>query len=440
MPSASLNSEVSGNERIVSVRGIEILDSRGNPTVEAEVVLAGGVKARAAAPSGASVGSREAVELRDGDNRYNGKGVKNAVAGVGKIADALCGQDVGRQDLIDDTLIRLDGTPDKSRLGANALLAVSLACAKAAAKNAGKSLYQNLSKTNLATLPTPMLNILNGGAHAANNINIQEFMIMPTGFADFPSALRAGVEVFFTLKSILTERGLSTAVGDEGGFAPNLPDSESALSLLCLAIEKSDYRPGDEIGIALDCAASEFYNGEQYQLNGENFSGDAAAFVKLLDDWTSKYPIVSIEDGCAENDWDGWKHLTQTLGARTQLVGDDLFVTNPALLQNGIRLGVATALLAKPNQIGTLTETIKTVRLAEQAGYGVVLSHRSGETENTEIADLAVALNTGQIKTGAPCRGERTAKYNRLLRIAQELGDSAKYAGKQALTLRPATS
>ena len=286
VPSASLNSEVSGNERIVSVRGIEILDSRGNPTVEAEVVLTSGVKARAAAPSGASVGSREAVELRDGDNRYNGKGVKSAVAGVGKIADALCGQDVGRQDLIDDTLIRLDGTPDKSRLGANALLAVSLACAKAAAKNAGKSLYQNLSETNLATLPTPMLNILNGGAHAANNINIQEFMIMPTGFADFPSALRAGVEVFFTLKSILADRGLSTAVGDEGGFAPNLPNSESALSLLCLAIEKSDYRPEDEIGIALDCAASEFYNGERYQLNGENFSGDAAAFVKLLDDWT----------------------------------------------------------------------------------------------------------------------------------------------------------
>ena len=256
----------------------------------------------------------------------------------------------------------------------------------------------------------------------------------------FPRPCAPGVEVFFTLKSILADRGLSTAVGDEGGFAPNLPNSESALSLLCLAIEKSDYRPEDEIGIALDCAASEFYNGERYQLNGENFSGDAAAFVKLLDDWTSKYPIVSIEDGCAENDWDGWKHLTRTLGARTQLVGDDLFVTNPALLQDGIRLGVATALLAKPNQVGTLTETIKTVRLAEQAGYGVVLSHRSGETENTEIADLAVALNAGQIKTGAPCRGERTAKYNRLLRIAQELGDSANYAGKQALTMRPATS
>ena len=429
--SVSENSE-HDSIRIVAVRGLEILDSRANPTIEAEVILASGTKASAAAPSGASVGNHEAVELRDGDSRYNGKGVQNAISNIKEIAAAINGLCVSQQSIIDDTIIHLDGTTNKSRLGANAMLSVSLACAKAAAKATNRQLYQHLAETDEMILPTPMLNILNGGAHANNNIDIQEFMIIPTGFEDFASALRAGVEVFSTLKSMLSERGLITALGDEGGFAPDLPGSEAAISLLCQAIEKAGYRPGEDIGIALDCAASEFYENGLYQV--EDFSGDAAAFVKLLEEWTLKYPIVSIEDACAEEDWEGWRHLTQTLGARTQLVGDDLFVTNSDILEKGISQGVATALLAKPNQIGTLTETIKTVRMAQKAGYGVVISHRSGETENTEIADLAVALNAGQIKTGAPCRGERTAKYNRLLRIADELGEKAKYIGKLALT------
>ncbi|MDM5148126.1 phosphopyruvate hydratase [Candidatus Persebacteraceae bacterium Df01] len=422
---------------ISSLRGREILDSRGNPTVEAEIHLTGGATAIAAAPSGASTGTREAVELRDGDKRLAGKGVRRAVSHINNdIAAAIIGADASQQGDIDATLISLDGSKDKSRLGANALLAVSLATAKAAAIHAGVPLHVHLGGGN--TMPVPMMNILNGGAHAANNLDIQEFMIMPLGFNDFASALFAGTEVFHVLRRLLLSRGDTTAVGDEGGFAPNLRGGTTeALDLLTEAITRAGYTPGCDIAIAMDCAASEFYRDGVYVLKTENFRGDAAMLVELLARWANTYPIVSIEDACAEDDWDGWKILSERLADKLQLVGDDLFVTNCALLQRGIDQQIGTALLAKPNQAGTVTETQQAVRLAQQAGYGVVLSHRSGETEFSEIADMAVAYDAGQIKTGAPCRGERVAKYNRLLRIADELTVTAPYRGVATLARQP---
>ncbi len=426
---------------IVKVCGREILDSRGNPTVAAEVQLANGVIADAAAPSGASTGVAEAVELRDGETRLMGRGTRQAASHLNnEIAKALVGLDSQQQQNIDDALLAADGSKNKSRLGANALLAASLAAAKAGALSAGVPLYQHLGlglNGNSKTLPTPMMNILNGGAHAANNLDVQEFMIVPADFADFPTALFAGVEIFHTLKSILHKRGYATAVGDEGGFAPDLRGTEEALDLLTEAIGVAGYEAGRQVFIALDVAASELYADGKYTLRGENFCGEAESFVEWLAAWRVRYPIISIEDGCAENDWHGWQLLTKHLGDSTQLVGDDLFATNCTLLQQGIDKKVANALLAKPNQIGTVSETEQAVRLAQKAGYGVVLSHRSGETEYADLADLAVAWDSGQIKTGAPCRGERTAKYNRLLKIADELGGEAIYKGVAALRPSP---
>ncbi|CAN7371385.1 Enolase [compost metagenome] len=422
---------------IREIRGYELLDSRGNPTVAAQVVLADGAEGFAATPSGASTGSREALELRDGDKRrYFGKGVQKAVQHVNvDIARALNGLDAADQAEVDACLIRLDGTPEKSRLGANALLAVSLASAKAAAASAGLPLYRSVGAGRPENrLPLPMMNIVNGGAHADNSVDMQEFMILPVGAPSFSEALRWGAEVFHTLKGVLKARGLATAVGDEGGFAPDLASNEHALEVIMQAIEAAGFRPGRDIALGLDVASSEFYDGGRYALQSEGCSYDAHGFVDLLDSWVRQYPIVTIEDGMAEQDWQGWRLLTERLGGRVQLVGDDLFVTNAAILEEGIAQGLANAILIKPNQIGTLTETLQAITVAERAGYASVMSHRSGETEDTTIADLSVCTAATQIKTGSLSRSDRVAKYNRLLFIEAELGCAATFAGRQAIS------
>ncbi len=420
---------------ITAIRAREILDSRGNPTVEVEVELAGGAVGRAAVPSGASTGSREALERRDGDPaRYLGKGVKKAVEAVqGEITDLLSGRDATEQVAIDTALCRLDGTADKRRLGANAILGASLAVAKAAAAQLGLPLYRYLGGVGARVLPVPLMNVINGGAHADNPIDIQEFMIAPVGAPNFAEALRIGAEVFHALKKALKEAGHDTNVGDEGGFAPKLGSAEEALGFLAKAVEKAGYRPGEEVVFALDCAASEFFADGRYRLAGEGKVLDAAGMVDYLEGLVGRFPIVSIEDGMAEGDWPGWKLLTDRLGGKVQLVGDDLFVTNPAILAEGIRKGVANAILVKVNQIGTLSETLDAVDLATRNGYRAIVSHRSGETEDATIADLAVATNCGQIKTGSLSRSDRLAKYNQLLRIEEALGPAARYAGRAAL-------
>ena len=416
---------------IASVYGREILDSRGNPTVEVEVTLESGHSARAAVPSGASTGSREALEMRDGDKeRFGGKGVTKAVENVnGEIADALLGLDVLHQVQIDNTLIDLDGTDNKSRLGANAMLGVSMACARVAAEYVGLPLYKYLGGVNAKVLPAPMMNVINGGAHASNNLDIQEFMIMPLRAQSFRDALRMGAEIFHVLKKILEKDGHSTGVGDEGGFAPNFKSHDEAFAYLIKAIEEAGYNPGSEVALAIDAAASEFYKDGKYVLKGENLSLNNAEMAQWLEEFTRKYPLISIEDGMAEGDWDGWSMLTGSLGDRIQLVGDDVFVTNPAILAEGIAEGVANSILIKLNQIGTVTETLDTIEMAKEAAYTTVISHRSGETEDSFIADLAVGVNAGQIKTGSLCRSERMAKYNQLLRIEEELGDGAEFFG-----------
>jgi len=416
---------------IVSILAREILDSRGNPTVEVEVSLESGHTGRAAVPSGASTGSREAIELRDGDpERYKGKGVSKAVDNVlGDIAENIIGQDALRQVQIDTTLIDLDGTANKSRLGANAMLGVSMAVSRAAANFVGLPLYNYLGGVNAKVLPVPLMNIINGGAHAPNNLDIQEFMIMPLGAATFADALRMGSEVFHTLKHILAKDGHVTSVGDEGGFAPNLKDHNQAFAYIMKAIEGAGYIPGAEIALAIDAAASEFYKDKKYVLAGEKKKLSSKDMVKWLAEFTEKYPLISIEDGLAEGDRDGWRDLTVALGDSVQIVGDDLFVTNPAILAEGIADGLGNSVLVKLNQIGTVTETLDTVEMAKEAGYTTVISHRSGETEDSFIADLAVAVNAGQIKTGSLCRSDRIAKYNQLLRIEEELGDAATYYG-----------
>lgn len=420
---------------IIDIRAREILDSRGNPTIEADVILADGTIGRAAAPSGASTGSREALELRDGDqSRYMGKGVKKAVANVNsQIRSALMDKDVTEQQAIDDAMIALDGTENKDNLGANAMLAVSLASAKAAAKSQSLPLHQyiaNLRNQTSLTMPVPMMNILNGGEHADNTVDIQEFMIEPVGFTSFSEALRAGTEIFHSLKSVLKSQGLNTAVGDEGGFAPNLRSNEEAITVIMQAIEQVGYKTGDDIHLALDCAASEFYKDGQYILAGEgNKSFDSQGFSDYLVGLTRQYPIISIEDGLDESDWDGWKYLTEQIGDKVQLVGDDLFVTNPAILQEGIDKHIANAILIKFNQIGTLSETLDAIYLAKKNGYATIISHRSGETEDSTIADLAVGTAAGQIKTGSLCRSDRVAKYNQLLRIEQQV--RASYRGRE---------
>ena len=416
----------------------EILDSRGNPTLEVDCVLDGGVGGRAAVPSGASTGSREALELRDGGKRYGGKGVRKAVGNVQEeIAPRLRGMDARDQARIDRTLIDLDGTPDKSRLGANAMLGVSLAVARAAAEASGLPLYAYVGGPAATVLPVPLLNVLNGGAHADNTVDVQEFMLVPIGFDRFSEALRAGTEVYHTLKKVLKDQKLATGVGDEGGFAPDLKSNRQALELLVQAIEKAGYIPGKQIALALDVAASELVEKKgkkvRYALAGEGRTGlSSSDLVALYREWIDAFPLVSIEDGLAEDDWDGWKELTTELGSRVQLVGDDLFVTNPGILAKGIEAGIANALLVKVNQIGTLTETLEAVEMAKTHAYSNVMSHRSGETEDTTIADLAVATRCGQIKTGAPCRSDRVAKYNRLLRIEEELEGVATYPGAKA--------
>ncbi len=423
--------------RIRSIHALEILDSRGNPTLEAEVTLDDGTVGRAAVPSGASTGSREAVELRDGDSkRYLGRGVRQAVVKVNEhIAPALKGISVDNQAALDRRLIELDGSHNKANLGANALLGVSLAVAHARAAARKQWLFESLlaDSGQTASLPVPMMNILNGGAHADNAVDIQEFMVMPVGARDFPEALRAGTEIFHALKGILRKRGLNTAVGDEGGFAPDLGSNEEALSLLMEAIDAAGYRVGEDVVLALDVAASEFYKNGRYVLASEGRDFDAAGFVDYLADLVERYPIVSVEDGLDESDWAGWKLLTQRLGRRVQLVGDDLFVTNTGILKRGIDDGIGNAILIKPNQIGTLTETLEAIAMARAAGFGTIISHRSGETEDVTIADLAVATDAGQIKTGSLCRSDRVAKYNQLLRIQSRLGESARYAGRAAL-------
>jgi enolase len=423
---------------IVDIIGREILDSRGNPTVEVDVVLEDGSRGRAGVPSGASTGAHEAVELRDGDKkRYLGKGVRNAVEAVnGEIFDALSGMDAEAQVKIDETMIALDGTPNKSRLGANAILGVSLAVAKAAAAANKLPLYRYVGGTSARLLPVPMMNIVNGGVHADNPIDFQEFMIMPLGVATLAEAVRAGSEIFHTLRSALKAGGHNTNVGDEGGFAPNLPSAEAALDFVLAAIEKAGYRVGDEVAIALDPAASEFFKGGAYAYEGEGKTRSIDQQVEYLAALTKRYPIVSIEDGMAEDDYDGWKKLTQKIGDRCQLVGDDIFVTNVARLADGIKNGIGNSILIKVNQIGTLSETLAAVEMAHKAGYTAVMSHRSGETEDSTIADLAVATNCGQIKTGSLARSDRTAKYNQLLRIEEELGAQAAYAGRAALKIR----
>jgi len=423
---------------IIDVIAREILDSRGNPTVEADVLLESGVLGRAAVPSGASTGSREAIELRDGDkSRYLGKGVLNAVEHVNtEICEAIIGLDVEDQAFIDQTMIDLDGTENKSRLGANAMLAVSMACARAAAEQAGLPLYRYLGGAAPMQLPVPMMNIINGGAHANNNIDMQEFMIIPVGAPSFREALRYGAEVFHALKKLLDDAGMATTVGDEGGFAPNLESHEAALKLIVQAIEKAGLQPGIDVAIGVDCAASEFYKDGLYHLESEGLKLTSVQFTDYLAAWCDKYPIISIEDGMAEGDWDGWKVHTEKLGTRVQLVGDDLFVTNAKILKEGIDKGIANSILIKVNQIGTLSETFQAIEMAKQAGYTAVISHRSGETEDTTIADLAVATNARQIKTGSLSRSDRMAKYNQLLRIEEELGDTASYPGRDAFRQR----
>jgi enolase len=423
---------------IVDIIGREILDSRGNPTVEVDVVLEDGSRGRAGVPSGASTGAHEAVELRDGDKkRYLGKGVRNAVEAVnGEIFDALSGMDAEAQVKIDETMIALDGTPNKSRLGANAILGVSLAVAKAAAAANMLPLYRYVGGTSARLLPVPMMNIVNGGVHADNPIDFQEFMIMPLGFPTLAEAVRAGSEIFHTLRAALKADGHNTNVGDEGGFAPNLPSAEAALDFVLAAIEKAGYRVGDEVAIALDPAASEFFKDGAYAYEGEGKTRSIDQQVEYLAELTKRYPIVSIEDGMAEDDYDGWKKLTKKIGDRCQLVGDDVFVTNVARLKDGIKDGIGNSILIKVNQIGTLSETLAAVETAHKAGYTAVMSHRSGETEDSTIADLAVATNCGQIKTGSLARSDRTAKYNQLMRIEEELGAQAAYAGRAALKIR----
>ena len=420
---------------ITDIIGREILDSRGNPTVEVDVVLEDGTRGRAAVPSGASTGAHEAVELRDGDRaRYGGKGVRKAVDAVnGEIFDALGGMDAEAQAKIDETLITLDGTPNKGRLGANAILGVSLATAKAAAAAKQVPLYRYVGGTAARVLPVPMMNIVNGGVHADNPIDFQEFMVMPVGAPTFAEGLRAGAEIFHTLKAQLKSAKLNTNVGDEGGFAPNLKSAEAALDFVMEAINKAGYKPGGDVMLALDCAATEFYKDGSYVYEGEGKKRSKQEQVDYLAQLAGKYPIVSIEDGMAEDDWDGWKLLTQKIGGKCQLVGDDLFVTNVTRLAKGIKDGIANSILVKVNQIGTLTETLAAVEMAHKAGYSAVMSHRSGETEDSTIADLAVATNCGQIKTGSLARADRTAKYNQLLRIEEELGAQARYAGRDAL-------
>ena len=423
---------------IIDVIAREILDSRGNPTVEADVLLESGVLGRAAVPSGASTGSREAIELRDGDkSRYLGKGVLKAVEHVNtEICEAIIGLDVEDQAFIDKTMIELDGTENKSRLGANALLAVSMACARAAAEQAGLPLYRYLGGAAPMALPVPMMNIINGGAHANNNIDMQEFMVIPVGAPTFREALRYGAEVFHALKKLLDDAGMATTVGDEGGFAPNLESHEAALKLIVQAIEKAGLQPGIDVAIGVDCAASEFYKDGRYNIDSEGLKLTSAELTDYLAAWCDKYPIISIEDGMAEGDWEGWKILTDKLGSRIQLVGDDLFVTNSKILKEGIEKGVANSILIKVNQIGTLSETFQAIEMAKQAGYTSVISHRSGETEDTTIADLSVATNARQIKTGSLSRSDRMAKYNQLLRIEEELGDTATYPGRDAFRQR----
>jgi enolase len=425
---------MNGEELIIeSVEAREILDSRGNPTVEVDVVLGGGIAGRAAVPSGASTGAHEAVELRDGDKaRYLGKGVLKAVQNVNEIiAPEIEGAIVSEQAEIDRRLIELDGTENKSNLGANAILGVSLACAKAAAELHGLPLYRYIGGVNARELPVPMMNILNGGSHADNNVDIQEFMIMPVSAVNFKEALRIGAEVFHHLKAVLKEKGLNTAVGDEGGFAPNLGSNEEALQVIIAAIERSGRQPGEDVLIALDAASSEFYRSGQYVMAAEsNPERSASAMVDFYADLVDRYPIISIEDGLAEDDWDGWRLMTERLGGKIQIVGDDLFVTNPTRLKKGITAGIANSILIKVNQIGTLTETLQTIEMAKRAGYTCVISHRSGETEDATIADIAVATNSGQIKTGSLSRSDRIAKYNQLLRIEEQLGDQGLFAGR----------
>ena len=420
--------------KIADIRAREIIDSRGNPTVECDIILDSGATGRAAVPSGASTGTREALELRDGDkSRFLGKGVTKAVGNVnGEIRDALLGMDIADQVAIDEKMISLDGTENKDRLGANALLAVSLASAHAAAHEEGQMLFEHLGGSEAVYLPTPMMNIINGGEHANNSVDLQEFMIMPVGAPTFKEGLRYGAEVFHSLHKVLDARGLNTAVGDEGGFAPNLSSNEEAIVTIIEAVEKAGFKMGEDIYLALDAASSEFYKDGVYRLDSENREFDAAGFVDYLATWADKYPIISIEDGMDESDWDGWKLLTDRIGSKVQLVGDDLFVTNEKILQRGIDNGVANSVLIKVNQIGTLTETLRTISLAHKSGYTAISSHRSGETEDTTIADLAVAANCKQIKTGSMSRSDRIAKYNQLLRIEEFLGDRAIYAGKSA--------
>ena len=420
--------------KIADIRAREIIDSRGNPTVEADVFLESGAFGRAAVPSGASTGVREAIELRDGDSaRYLGKGVRQAVGNIHReIRSLVVGLDAADQRELDRTLIELDGSDNKGRLGANALLAVSLANAHAAAAEAGLPLYAYLGGDDAVTLPVPLMNIINGGAHADNSVDLQEFMIVPAGAEDFAEALRCGTEIFHALKKVLTKRGLATGVGDEGGFAPDLASNEAAIEVILEAIEQAGYRAGRDVWLALDVASSEFHADGRYTLQSENRSFDAAGFIDYLAGWVEQYPIVSIEDGLAEGDWDGWIELTRRLGNRVQLVGDDLFVTNPSILREGIERGVANSILVKVNQIGTLTETLDAMQLARESGYTRVVSHRSGETEDTTIAHIAVATDAGQIKTGSASRSDRMAKYNELLRIEERLGDRARYAGRGA--------
>ncbi len=419
---------------ITQVYAREVLDSRGNPTVEAEVWLESGAIGRAIVPSGASTGAYEAVELRDGDkSRYLGKGVLQAVAHVNQtIAPAIIGIDALEQVVIDRKMIALDGTPNKGKLGANAILAVSMAVARAAAEALDVPLYAYLGGFNATTLPVPMMNIVNGGAHADNNVDVQEFMVLPVGASSFKEALRTGAEIFHSLKAVLKEKGLNTAVGDEGGFAPNLSSNEEAITTILTAIERAGYKPGTDVFLGMDVASTEFYKDGKYHLEGEGKSFTSAEFIDLLASWVDKYPILTIEDGCSEDDWDGWQQLTQRLGHKVQLVGDDLFVTNTERLAAGIEKGISNSILIKVNQIGTLTETFEAIEMAKRAGFTAVVSHRSGESEDSTIADIAVAVNAGQIKTGAPSRTDRVAKYNQLLRIEDRLGEAGRYAGRSA--------
>jgi enolase len=419
---------------IVDIVGREILDSRGNPTVECDVLLESGTMGRAAVPSGASTGSREAIELRDGDpQRYLGKGVLKAVEHINtEISESVLGLDASEQNFLDKTLIDLDGTDNKGRLGANAMLAVSMAVARAAAEESGLPLYRYFGGMNGCQLPVPMMNVVNGGAHANNNLDLQELMIIPVGAPSFREALRYGAEVFHALKKIMHDKGMSIAVGDEGGFAPNVENHEAAIQMILQAIEKAGYKPGEQIALGLDCASSEFYKEGRYNLEAEGRQMDAGEWIATLESWVGKYPIISIEDGMAEGDWDGWKLLTERLGKQVQLVGDDLFVTNTKILKEGIDKGIANSILIKINQIGTLTETFAAIEMAKRANYTAVISHRSGETEDSTIADIAVGTNAGQIKTGSLSRSDRMAKYNQLLRIEEDLGEIAQYPGRAA--------